>query len=164
MLLIKQIEAITMLSHLYNFNILVPFIADVGEFIKIKNIICNEFIKRNKSIPFVGAMIEIPSLIFSLEELQKVADFFSIGTNDLFQYTFAVDRANHSVSSLYKATDFAFLKLMAYIFEKLSKSGKHIDICGEIITDRITLEELVDIGYRNFSANPYVLKKLKSYF
>ena len=163
-LLIKQIETIAMLSQLYNFNILVPFIADVEEFINIKNIIYNEFTKRNKDIPPIGAMIEIPSLIFSLEELEKASDFFSIGTNDLFQYTFAVDRTNPAVSSLYKATNQAFLKLMAYIFEKLSKSGKHIDICGEIITDRITLEELIDIGYRNFSANPYVLKKLKSYF
>jgi len=130
----------------------------------IKNIIINEYTKKNLKIPLIGAMIEIPSLIFSLDELQKVADFFSIGTNDLFQYTFAVDRTNPFVSSLYKPTNDTFLKIMEYIYKKLSKSGKHIDICGEVATDRTTLEKLIAIGYQNFSVNPYVLKKLKSYF
>ena len=163
-LLIKQIEAITSLGNTYSFRLLIPFIADIDEFIKIKNIIINEYTKKNLKIPLIGAMIEIPSLIFSLDELQEVADFFSIGTNDLFQYTFAVDRTNPFVSSLYKPTNDTFLKIMEYIYKKLSKSGKHIDICGEVATDRTTLEKLIAIGYQNFSVNPYVLKKLKSYF
>jgi phosphotransferase system enzyme I (PtsP) len=163
-LLIKQIEAIAMLYSQYHFNILVPFIANIEEYLKIKEIIADEFTKRNLSNPLIGAMIEIPSLIFSLEELSKVADFFSIGTNDLFQYFFAVDRTNPLVSSLYKPTNRSFLSLMDHIYKSLSKSGKYINICGEIVTDRIILEEMINIGYRNFSINPYALKKLKSYF
>ena len=163
-LLIKQIEAITLLKNSYDLGILVPFVADIDEFIKIKNIIINEFTKKNLKIPPIGTMIEVPSLIYSLDEIKDVADFFSIGTNDLFQYTYAADRTNPLVSSLYKPTNDAFLRLMDYIYKKLSNTGKHIDICGEIATDRIILERLINIGYKNFSVNPYVLKKLKSFF
>jgi len=150
-----QINSLLEVSANHLIKILIPFISDAEEFSCIAGIIREAAAKKNLPSPPIGAMIEIPSAAFILEELLETADFFSVGTNDLFQYFCAVDRNNPRVSSMYNPDTKAFIRLLTMIFEKVQHSDKEIEICGEIAADPQVLTKLLEIGYRNFSINPY---------
>ncbi len=156
-LLKTQIRALIRLNQSERLKILIPFVTYKDEFLKLKKIISDEFNKLGVKIPSIGIMIEIPSIIFDLDDLVKEADFFSVGTNDLFQYFCAVDRNNAQVSEYYNPKSKNFTDLLQIIFEKISCSGKKIEICGEIASDKTIVKTLLNIGYRNFSVNPYSL-------
>ena len=162
-LLKKQINAILNIKDKANLKLLIPFVTNVDEFIVIKKIIVDSFVKNGYDVPPVGAMIEIPSIIFTLDKLLLHADFFSIGTNDLFQYIYAVDRTNPSVSSLYSPDTQSFYSILELVYEKLAPSGKDIGICGEITADKNILKNLIQIGFNKFSVNPYVIKTLRQF-
>ncbi len=153
-LLNNQVNSLLEVSANHPIKILIPFISEIGEFLQIADLIRETAKKKNLAVPPIGAMIEIPSAVFILEELVETADFFSIGTNDLFQYFCAVDRNNPRVSSLYNPDTKAFIRLLTMIFEKVH-GEKEIEICGEIAADPIVLTKLLEIGYRHFSINPY---------
>ncbi len=156
-LLKTQIRALIRLNQPERLKILIPFITYKEEFFELRKIIIKEFNKFNADVPEIGLMIEIPSIVFDLDGLIESADFFSIGTNDLFQYFCAVDRNNAKISDYYKPQNENFINLLRMIFEKISPSGKMIEICGEIASEKEMLEKLIKIGYKNFSVNPYSL-------
>jgi phosphotransferase system enzyme I (PtsP) len=158
-LLKTQIRALIRLNRSERLKILIPFVANKGEFYELKKVIKNEFEKFNIKVPDIGLMIEIPSIVFELDELIDKADFFSIGTNDLFQYFCAVDRNNPKVAKYYKPMSKHFINLLKIIYDKVSASGKHIEICGEIASEKKMINELLKIGYKNFSVNPYSLNR-----
>ena len=93
-------------------------------------------IPYDKSI-YVGAMVEVPAAALAAEGLAKYVDFFSIGTNDLIQYTMAADRGNESVAHLYQPTNPAVLKLMRMTIDATKKCGIHVGVCGESAADPI---------------------------
>jgi len=154
-LLNDQISSLLKVGVDHEIKILIPFISEAEEFTRIASLIRQIATERKLPLPPIGAMIEIPSAVFVLEELIESADFFSIGTNDLFQYFCAVDRNNPRVSGLYNPDNKAFIRLLTMIYKKIHPSDKDIEICGEIAADPTVLEKLLEIGYRHFSVNPY---------
>lgn len=153
-LLNDQINSLLEVSQKHPIKILIPFISEAEEFTRIADRVRKAAEDKGIEVPPIGAMIEIPSAVFVLEELMESADFFSVGTNDLFQYFCAVDRNNPRVSSLYSPDTKAFMRLLTMIFETVHQE-REIEICGEIAADPAVLGKLLDIGYRHFSINPY---------
>lgn len=157
-----QLTALIRLQKEYgNVKIMVPFVADADEYFQVKKIAAEIAEKEGTELPEMGVMLEIPSLLFQLDQFRGECSFFSIGTNDMFQYLFALDRANPKVSSLYRLDNPSFLHLLSMILEKSKEIGIPVEICGEMAADPEMLLKLINIGYRHFSVNPYVLNELK---
>jgi phosphoenolpyruvate-protein kinase (PTS system EI component) len=138
------------------------------EILEVRKIIaelCGELgaagIEHNAGTP-LGAMIEIPSAALVIESLLKLLDFISVGTNDLLQYTLAVDRGNEMVSSLYQPYHPAMLNLLHRIGVAVQKAGKPTSICGEIAGDPIFTEMLLGYGFRELSMSPPFLMHVKA--
>ncbi len=109
----------------------------------------------------VGAMIEIPSAALVVGSLLKHVDFLSIGTNDLIQYTLAIDRNDDSVSHLYDPVHPAVLKLISHTIKTASKAGKPVSVCGEMAGDARLTRLLLGMGLRRFSMHPANLLQVK---
>jgi phosphotransferase system enzyme I (PtsI) len=106
-------------------------------------------------------MIETPSAALTASILAGECDFFSIGTNDLIQYTLAVDRGNERVSTLYSGADPAVIKLMRSVMHDASKAKINASICGEMASDPEFIMLLLGLGYRTFSLAPPMIPEIK---
>jgi phosphotransferase system enzyme I (PtsI) len=106
-------------------------------------------------------MIEIPSAAIMAEELAKEVDFFSLGTNDLTQYTLAVDRGNAKVSRWYDHLHPAVLRLVAMTSQATKKQGIELGICGEMASDPLALPFLLGLGLDELSMSPSAIPKIK---
>ncbi|SCK15068.1 phosphoenolpyruvate--protein phosphotransferase [Vogesella sp. LIG4] len=109
----------------------------------------------------VGAMIEIPSAALVVGSLLKFVDFLSIGTNDLIQYTLAIDRNDDSVSHLYDPVHPAVIKLISHTIKTATKAGKPVSVCGEMAGDARLTRLLLGMGLRRFSMHPANLLQVK---
>lgn len=109
----------------------------------------------------VGCMIEIPSAALTVSSLLKHADFVSIGTNDLIQYTLSVDRNDDSVSYLYQPAHPAVIRLLAHIIRTANRMGKGVSLCGEMAGDPAYTRLLLGLGLRRFSMNTANLLAVK---
>ena len=162
-----QLRALLRASIFGNLKIMYPMIA-VKEEIEEANKILNEA-KRElilKEIPFdekieIGIMVEIPSAALNAEELIKYVDFFSIGTNDLIQYTFAADRTNEELSYLYNPLHPAVLKLIKMAIDASHKNGKWTGMCGEMAGDPEAIPKLLELGIDELSMAPQKVAKAK---
>jgi phosphotransferase system enzyme I (PtsI) len=110
--------------------------------------------------PF-GVMVEVPSAALNASSLAREVDFLSVGTNDLIQYTLAVDRGNERVSDLYEPLDPAILKLLEMVQSAATAGGKEVSLCGEMAGDATYLSLLVGLGYRQLSMSPRFLLRMK---
>ena len=154
-----QLRAILRASHYGNLAIMFPMIASVKELVDAKEVV--EDVKnelRSKNIPFnndieIGIMIEIPSAAIMADELAKECDFFSIGTNDLIQYTLAVERGNEKVASLYTHFHPAVIRLIKYVIDSAHNNGIICGMCGEAAGDSLYIPLLVGMGLDDFSMN-----------
>ncbi|MCX7821307.1 MAG: phosphoenolpyruvate--protein phosphotransferase [Brevinematales bacterium] len=151
-----------------NIKIMIPMISSIEEVRKVKEIYkeCEEEIK-NEGKPFkynisLGIMIEIPSAAILSNHLAKEVDFFSLGTNDLVQYTLAVDRNNQSVAEYYQPLNPAVLYLIHYTVVNANANNKPVSVCGEIARNPLYLRLLLGMGIRNFSVNPTYIPLVKS--
>lgn len=115
----------------------------------------------NQDIP-IGCMIEIPAAALMVTSLLKQVDFLSVGTNDLIQYTLAVDRGDDAVSYLYEPAHPAVLKLLAHILRSANKAGKPVSICGEMAGDDRYTRLLLGMGLRQFSMHPSNILRVKN--
>ncbi len=115
----------------------------------------------NENIP-LGAMVEVPSAAVMAHELAREADFLSVGTNDLIQYSLAVDRSNDLVAHLYKPTSPAILKLIANVIQAGEDEGVDISMCGEMASDPLMVPLLIGLGLRRFSMNPQAVPVIRS--
>lgn len=163
-----QLRAILEASSYGNLAIMFPMIASVKELIDAKKVV--EDVKkelREKNVPFdenieIGIMIEIPSAAIMADELAKECDFFSIGTNDLIQYTLAVERGNEKVASLYTHFHPAVIRLIKYVIDCAHKNGIICGVCGESAGDKLYIPLLVGLGLDELSMNANnVLKSRK---
>jgi phosphotransferase system enzyme I (PtsI) len=109
----------------------------------------------------VGAMIEIPAAVLTLPMLLRHFDFVSIGTNDLIQYTLAIDRADESVAHLYDPWHPAVLNLVAATIRQARAAGKDVSVCGEMAGDTVFTEMLLGMGLRSFSMHPSQIASVK---
>ena len=162
-----QIRAILKASYYGNVKIILPLISTKEEVLKAKEII--EEVKsslREEDVPFkreveLGIMIETPSAALIADALAPEVDFFSIGTNDLVQYTLAVDRGNELVSNLYQNYHPAVLKLIKQTIEAGQRHNLWVGLCGEMAGDPLATTLLIGLGIEELSLNPTTIPLVK---
>ncbi len=162
-----QLRAILRASADRNVRIMYPMISGVAEVTQANELL--ESVKhdlRQEGLPFdeeiqVGAMIEVPSAALTAEMLAGEVDFFSIGSNDLIQYTMAVDRVNERVANLYEPTHPAILRLIRNCVESAHNNGLWVGVCGEIAGDPIYVPLLVGMGVDELSVGAANLPRIK---
>lgn len=154
-----QLRALLRASALGDIKIMVPLVTCVDEIRSVKALVKElmaeldaENIAYNKDIQ-VGAMIETPAASLIADLLAKEADFFSIGTNDLTQYTMAVDRGNAKVAYLYSSYNPAVLRSMKNIIEAANAAGIMVGMCGEAAADPLLIPLLISFGLGEFSVS-----------
>ncbi len=162
-----QIRAILRASHRGNVKIMFPMISDIKEIIKIRKLIeevkselKNEKVKFDKNIQ-IGAMIETPSAALIVDLIVEHVDFVSLGTNDLIQYTLAVDRFNENVAELYDPLHLSILRLIKNVVDFAHKKNKLVSICGEMASDTLFTKLLIGLGVDELSVPPSVVLKIK---
>ncbi|MDN4527050.1 phosphoenolpyruvate--protein phosphotransferase [Fictibacillus fluitans] len=152
-----QLRALLRASVHGNLKIMFPMIATLVEFRAAKNVLLEEKEKLAKANVDVsenielGIMVEIPSTAVLSDRFAKEVDFFSIGTNDLIQYTMAADRMNERVSYLYQPYNPAILRLVQMVINAAHKEGKWVGMCGEMAGDPIAIPILLGLGLDEFS-------------
>ena len=163
-----QLRAIYRASAYGTASIMFPMIISVDEIVKIKEIVEN--VKKeltSENIPIgdveLGIMIETPAAAIISDELAKEVDFFSIGTNDLTQYTLAIDRQNQKLEHLCDTHHEAILRLIKMTVENGHKENAWVGICGELASDTSLTRAFVDMGVDELSVSPtYVLELRKA--
>jgi phosphotransferase system enzyme I (PtsI) len=162
-----QLKSILRASAFGPLKILIPMISGIDEVRKAKEIIkeCMEELSL-KRIPFnrqikFGIMIEVPSTCMISDKLSSEVDFFSIGTNDLIQYTLAIDRGNEYVSYLYEPMHPAILKMIKQTVENAHASNTEVALCGEIAGEALYTPILVALGLDEISMNAYAIPRVK---
>lgn len=163
----EQLRAILRASVHGKLGIMFPLISGLKELLKAKDILkecMDELAAAN--VPFdpkieVGMMIEVPSAALMAEELGRHVDFFSIGTNDLIQYTIAVDRVNKNVSELYKPTNPAVIRLIEMTAQAARNNGIWTGVCGEMASDLNLTPLLLGLGIDELSVGTHQLPKIK---
>lgn len=163
-----QIRALLRSSFFGNLRILVPMICDIGEFVQVKQKIYEikkELEDQGVSVAQdiqVGCMVEVPSLVFMIDAIAKEADFLSIGSNDLIQYTLAASRDDPEVSYLHSDLHPSILRLLSKIMEGARKYHKKVTLCGEMGTDEKLIPLFIGIGINNFSISKRRVPVIKS--
>ena len=158
-----QLRAIYRASAFGTAAIMFPMIISVSEIQRIKEIV--EEVKTeltHEGISFnqveLGIMVETPAAVMVSEELAKEVEFFSIGTNDLTQYTLAIDRQNQSLDNIYDSHHPAVLRMIQMTIENGHKGGAWVGICGELASDTTLTKTFIDMGIDELSVSPtYVL-------
>jgi phosphotransferase system enzyme I (PtsI) len=163
----KQLRAILRSSVLGEVRVMFPLITNIQELMQTKMILHDVMedlddagISYNRNIE-VGIMIETPSAALMASALAKDVDFFSIGTNDLTQYTLAVDRGNELVSTLYSAVDPAVLRLIRTVIQDAQKGQIDLSVCGEMASEPEQVMLLLGMGVRTISLAPPMIPEIK---
>jgi phosphotransferase system enzyme I (PtsI) len=167
-LFITQLKAILRASVFGDLKIMFPMISNVQEIKLAKGIVAeakaellNDNIVFNADIK-IGIMIEIPSAAITADILAQEVDFFSIGTNDLCQYTLAVDRMNEKISHLYDPFNPGVLRLINNVIEQGHKHNIHVGMCGEMASDPMATLLLLGMGLNDFSMNAASIPTIKN--
>lgn len=163
---LTQLRAILRAAAHGEIHLLIPMLAHVSEIRQTLSLI--DFARAeldNRGVVHgnvkLGAMIEIPAAALTLKTFLKYFDFLSIGTNDLIQYTLAIDRADESVAHLYDPAHPAVLRLVADTIAECRRQGKSVSVCGEMAGDVMFTRLLLGLGLRSFSMHPSQILAVK---
>lgn len=169
-LLRKQLEAIYRVSGLYKakINILIPMVSGVEEILAVKSHIAavkekleSEFVDFDPRVQ-IGVMVEVPSTALMAKEVGRHTDFFSIGTNDLTQYTLAVDRVNEKISHLFQPCHPSIWKLIKLIKEGADYNNIPISVCGEMAADPKIAACFMGLGIKDLSMHTRAIPEVKA--
>jgi phosphotransferase system enzyme I (PtsP) len=164
----SQVRALLQAAAGRELRVMFPMIATVAEFDEAKALIERELTalrRRRHKLPDrieVGAMVEVPSLLFQLDELIPKVDFLSVGSNDLVQFLYAADRGNRRVADRFDPISAPVLRALKMIGDKGSAAGKAVTLCGELASKPIGALALVALGYRGLSLTPTSLGPVKA--
>lgn len=164
---LEQLRAILRASHYGRVRILLPMVAHAHEVDQALALIRQARQQLDEQgAPYdkavaVGGMIEIPAAALSLAMFMKRLDFLSLGTNDLIQYTLAIDRTDDAVAHLYDPLHPAVLQLVAHVIHAATRGGTPVAVCGEMAGDLALTRLLLGFGLRNFSMHPAQLPAIK---
>ncbi len=163
----RQLRAILRASAEGNIWLMFPMISARSELLRAKEVLGEvmdqltaEELPFNHKIP-IGMMVEVPSVAITLDRYVDDIEFISIGTNDLTQYTLAVDRGNQDVADLYNSADPAVLRLVKMAIDTAQSAGIPVGMCGQMSSNPIYTPLLIGLGLRNVSVPPYVLHEIK---
>ncbi len=163
-----QLRAILRAATLGDVRIMFPLVTTVTEvrqarslLIEVAAELATEGVALPKTLPSVGIMVEVPAAAIIADQLAKEVDFFSIGTNDLTQYTLAVDRTDETVAGIYSAADPAVLRLIAMVVAAGEARGIPVSVCGTMGGDPVYTMLLMGLGLRNLSMAPHQLPEVK---
>jgi phosphotransferase system enzyme I (PtsI) len=163
---LTQLRAILRAAAHGQVNMLIPMLSHPSEIRQTLSLI--DFARAeldNRGVAYgnakLGAMIEIPAAALSLKIFLKYFDFLSVGTNDLIQYTLAIDRADESVAHLYDPLHPAVLRLVAETIRECNLQGKGVSVCGEMAGDIAYTRLLLGLGLRSFSMHPAQILAVK---
>lgn len=162
-----QLRAILRASHFGNTRLMFPMITTLDEFLKAKSItqevmdeLKKERVPFDENIP-TGLMIEVPSAAINSDVFSRYADFFSVGTNDLVQYTLAVDRIYEKIAYLYNPLNLSILRLLKNIVDVSRRYNVPLSICGEMAGEPQYTMVLLGLGFRHFSMGPAYMYQIK---
>ncbi len=163
---LTQLRAILRAAAHGKVSMLIPMLAHASEIRQTVSLV--DFARAeldNRGVAYgpveLGAMIEIPAAALTLKTFLKYFDFLSIGTNDLIQYTLAIDRADESVAHLYDPLHPAVLRLVADTIAECNRQGKGVSVCGEMAGDTTLTRLLLGLGLRSFSMHPAQILAVK---
>ncbi|MFM2448474.1 MAG: hypothetical protein RIS44_924 [Pseudomonadota bacterium] len=162
----QQLRAIFRASAFGKVKVLVPMVSHLSEALQTMEAVARvkqQLTDSGKAYTnvLIGAMVEIPAAALMLPSLLKVFDFVSIGTNDLIQYTLAIDRADETVAHLYNPWHPAVLQLIARTIATANAAGKEVSVCGEMAGDVDFTDVLLGMGLRSFSMHPSQISAVK---
>src|SRR5246500_4346399 len=149
-------------------RIMFPMISEVAEFDQAKAIVERELTylrQHGHALPEridIGTMVEVPALLYQFDELLRKVDFVSVGSNDLFQFLFAVDRGNAKVSDRFDTLSAPILRVLREIVSKAKAAKKSASLCGEMASKPIGALALIALGYRSLSLSPTALGPVKA--
>ncbi len=161
-----QLRALLRAAVYGNLSVMYPMIISAEEVMRIHDI-AEEVERELKEagvpyrVPEQGIMIETPAAVMVSDELAELVDFFSIGTNDLTQYTLAIDRQNQRLEDFYNPHHKAILRMIKMVVDNAHKCGKWVGICGELGADLALTEEFVDMGVDELSVAPPMVLKVR---
>jgi phosphotransferase system enzyme I (PtsI) len=162
-----QMRAILRASAFGAVRIMFPMISTLLELRQCKMLLAEvkedleeEGVAFNSKLP-IGTMIEVPSAAIMAEQLAREVDFFSVGTNDLIQYTLAADRNNETVASLYSPGDPAVLRLLEGVVKAAARYDIEVNVCGEMSGDPLYTMLLLGLGVRQLSVTPHTIPEIK---
>ncbi len=162
-----QLRAIYRASAHGNVRIMFPMISQIEEIVKAKEICAEvrEDLRRERykiadHVP-LGIMVETPSAVALADQFAREAEFFSIGTNDLIQYTMAVDRGNSKIAHLYQHLHPSILRLLRLTVEAARRRKVHVAVCGEMAGDPLSVPILIGLAIDEFSVSPNMIPEVK---
>jgi phosphotransferase system enzyme I (PtsI) len=157
-----QLMALCLASRQGELKILLPMVTTLSELRAARHRLATAASRAGLAQPPpLGVMIEVPSAALLASKLATVADFFSIGTNDLAQYALAVDRANPDVSALFRPLHPAILRMVKWVVEAGAALARPVAICGEMAADPLGIGALIGLGIRELSVTPVAIAAVK---
>jgi len=160
-LLRRQLRAILAAAGDCDLHIMVPMITDQAELWQVKHILAEESKATGHSAK-LGVMIEVPSAALCADRLAKDADFFSVGSNDLTQYTLAMDRGNPALARQADALHPSVLKLISLTVDAAHKHGKWVGVCGGMASDPASAALLIGLGVDELSCSVPAIPGIKA--